>query len=942
MAPVAARTTDVPGGHTATDPDRQCGRRAGITGIPGETHADRGQEYGVKPTSGTAAARPDRRDSGGSARGPQLIKRDSLLAALDRAAAGKVTIIAAPAGSGKTSLLRTWARHLDPTSRLAMVQVQRDLHDAQPFWLALLNAVCDLSATPSGANPAAALGFSGEALANRILAELADQGERVILAIDDVHELTSSDTLSDLTHLLINLPPGAHVILATRRDLPLRLHKLRLTGELAELRAADLRFTEQETRELLAASRIALSDRSISMLYQRTEGWAAGLRLAAISLDDHPDPERFVAEFTGSSRTIAEYLIAEMLERQPDEVQDLLLRTSILERVNGELADLLTGRPGGEGILLDLEEANAFVVSLDPQRTWFRYHQLFVDLLRLELRRKLPGEVKALHRQAAGWFAGQDRIVEAVRHNQAAADWSRAAELLADHSFGMMLDGQEETVQVLLRAFPQRAGTDHPELCVVHAMVELAHGCLEDATRRLKAAEACLESVPAHRRPRLRAAISSLKLSLARRNGDLTAVTRHAEFLTSSVGGTLDEDMALGSDLRVLALMNLGSIEAWSLKLSDAERHLQEGAELARRIGRPYLEVACLAQYGFAAKLTSFTYSRQHCEKTIALAEQHGWGTAPILAPALVALACSMAWVGEFADAEHRIQQAEEALKHDSGPGIRTLLHLVKGMVHAGRNRLREAYAEFATAMDLQSRFADPHALTGYVTGWTLATRARLGMAAEARAALKELDAPLADSGELRNAHATIRLAEGDPARARTAVEPVIDGRAPAIHLATVVEAYLLSALAHSELGNENKALGAVEQALALAEPERLILPFLMTGAGRLLETAGHRRTSAHAALLADVLDAVHASNGAGTRPPPTADHMLSPTELRVLRYLPTNLSRAEIASELFISINTVNTHVRSIYAKLHATGRSKAVQRAREMRLLTGDPSTP
>ena len=178
------------------------------------------------------------------------------------------------------------------------------------------------------------------------------------------------------------------------------------------------------------------------MLHQRTEGWAAGLRLAALSLAGHPDRERFVAEFSGSDRTVADYLIAEMLERQPDDVQDLLLRTCLLDRVNGELADLLTDRSGSERILLELEDANAFVVSLDPERTWFRYHHLFGDLLRLELRRTRPGQVPTLHRRAADWFSGHGQVVDAIRHTQAAGDWPDAARLLADHSFSLMLDGQ--------------------------------------------------------------------------------------------------------------------------------------------------------------------------------------------------------------------------------------------------------------------------------------------------------------------------------------------------------------------------------------------------------------------------------------------------------------------------------------------------------------------
>ena len=286
-----------------------------------------------------------------------------------------------------------------------------------------------------------------------------------------------------------------HAVLATRRDLPLRLHQLRLAGELAEIRAADLRFSERETRELLAASGITLSEAGAALLQQRTEGWAAGLRLAAIALADHPDPERFVAEFSGSDRTVAEYLLAEMLEHQPGEVQQLLLRTSLLDRVNGELADLLTGRTGSERILLELEDANAFVVSLDAGRTWFRYHHLFADLLRLELRRTLPEEVPALHRRAAEWFTQHGQIVDAIRHTQAAGDWADAARLLADHSFSLTLDGQTQTIQALLRAFPP--GTDYPELALVHATVELVEGRLDEAAAHLGVAEACAEATPA-------------------------------------------------------------------------------------------------------------------------------------------------------------------------------------------------------------------------------------------------------------------------------------------------------------------------------------------------------------------------------------------------------------------------------------------------------------
>ena len=845
-----------------------------------------------------------------------------------------MTIISAPAGSGKTCLLRAWADRPGQPHRLAVMQVQRDQHDAQQFWLALLSAVRQACAPTSRAEPPAATpDFNAPAMVDRVLSELADARGDITLVIDDLHELNSPEALSQLTRLLMNLPPQVHAMLTTRHDLRLRLHQLRLAGELAEIRAADLRFSERETRELLDASGIALSDAGAALLHQRTEGWAAGLRLAALSLADHPDPERFVAEFSGSDRTVAEYLIAEMLERQPADVQDLLLRTSLLDRVNGELADLLTGRPGSERILLELEDANAFVESLDPERTWFRYHHLFADLLRLELRRTLPGDVPGLHRRAAGWFTLQGQVVEAIRHTQAAGDWPEAAQLLADHSFSLTLDGQAQTIQALVRAFPP--GTDHPELALVRAGGDLVQGRLDEAAAYLAVAETHAETAPPDRQRRLRVAIASLKLSLARRRGHLAGVIEQVRFLASPVTGQSDEDIALDRDLRAVALMNLGTAEAWSLGLPDAEPHLREGAVLAREIGRPYLEVGCLAQLGFASKIHSFATTRRRCREAIALAERYGWGAEPIVAPALMTLAGTMVWLGEFDEGERWLRRTERALQTDTGPDIRLLLHQTAGILHAGRGRHHEALEEFGAAEHLGSQLEGSQALASQVTGWLLATQARLGLPGEARAALAALDDERAGSGEIRNARAVICLAEGDPAGALGAVRDVLDGTAPVLGYVTVVEADLLAGLAYRELGDLRAANQAAERALALAESDRLVLPFAVTGSRELLE-ALPRHETAHAALLTGILDVLHGSSPAATEQSssqPTEE--LSPGELRVLRYLPTNLSRPEIAGELSVSVNTISTHLRSIYAKLQVRDRSSAVQRARELRLL-------
>jgi LuxR family transcriptional regulator, maltose regulon positive regulatory protein len=407
------------------------------------------------------------------------------------------------------------------------------------------------------------------------------------------------------------------------------------------------------------------------------------------------------------------------------------------------------------------------------------------------------------------------------------------------------------------------------------------------------------------------------------------------------VTGPSGEDMALGSDLRAVALMNLGIVEAWS-GLEDAERHLREGAVLAREIGRPYLEVGCLAQLGFATKVLPYAAIQRRCRDAIALAEQYGWGAEPIVAPALIALAGTMVWTGEFDEAERWLQRTARALQADNGPDIRLLVHIANGMLQAGRGRHHEALQEFGTAEQLGSQLADSHALATRVTAWMVAAQARLGMPAEARALLAALDDERAGAAEMRNARAVIWLAEGDPAGALGAVQPVLDGVAAVIGDVTVIEAQLLAGLAHHELGDRRAANRAAERALALAESDGLVLPFAMTGSLELLE-ALPRHLTAHAALLADILDILRgvprgSSMGAGSQPPPLLEaEELSPGELRVLRYLPTNLSRPEIAGELSVSVTTVSTHIRSIYAKLGVQNRSSAVRRARELRLLAG-----
>jgi LuxR family maltose regulon positive regulatory protein len=393
----------------------------------------------------------------------------------------------------------------------------------------------------------------------------------------------------------------------------------------------------------------------------------------------------------------------------------------------------------------------------------------------------------------------------------------------------------------------------------------------------------------------------------------------------------------MGSELRAVALMNLGIVEIWSGRFDDAERHLAEGAALAQTIGRPYLEVACRAHLGFASKKVSTALARQRALEAVALAERYGLADRPILAPALWSLGGIAVWTGEFDAAEHWLRRAWDVAAPHIDPAAAVLLHASTGMLHAARGQHQSAIQQFAAAVRAQSRLTGVRVLGPPIAGWLAATQARLGMLDEARATLTGFSARDELVHGIRTARAAICIAEGDPSTALDLLQDVLDALPlaglPAFGL---VEANLHAGIAHLDMGDRKAAAAAAESALAAAESDRLIFPFAMIGTGELLD-ALPRHETAHGALLADIADVLRgapAPSAERERLSPTEE--LSPSELRVLRYLPTNLTRPEIARELYLSINTVNTHIRSIYSKLGTGDRSSAVGHARELRLLS------
>jgi len=870
----------------------------------------------------------------GVAAGRGVVRRVGLFERLSAARAGGVVLVCAPAGSGKSVLVRSWAEAEGLDDRVAWVSVEPREPDGQRFWLSVIDALARVAASVEKVAPAP--GFRGEVVVERLLSELRSLQQRVVLVIDDLDELRSTDALEWLGLFLARLPSRLLVVLATREDPGLGLHRLRLTGALTELRGPDLAFSPEEARELLETAEVGLSNAAEALLYKRTEGWAAGLRLAAISLAGHPDPEGFVTEFSGSERTVAGYLLAEVLQRQPAEVRELLLRTSVLERVSGPLADHLTGGSGSERILQELEDANAFVTSLDAGRSWFRYHHLFADLLQLELRRVSSGGVESLHSAAADWFEQEGYIVEPIRHAQAAGHWRHAARLLADSFMVLLLDGRIETVRELLSAFPSDMAAADPELALV-GFTGILHGARQESAACLDVAQQLANTVPEERRHRFEMLLAESRLVLARWRADLEAVSEEIPLVEAALAAQPADERALSDELRAVAMQNLGAAELWASRFDDARRHLEQALALARRAGRPWLEIRCLGPLGLAGPFTgtSFSGGLKLSEQAVRIAEAHGWRDDPALVTALATGAVALLFLGRFDAAERWLERAERTLRPDGEPGTELVVHHARGLLRLAQERHEEALESFAAAERMQALLADEHSFTVAGQARLIETHVRMGELAFARGALAEASEQARDTAEMREAAAVIHLAEGKPELAIDVLAPVIEGGTPMIHRpSAVTESLALKAAACERLGDRRGAEASLERALELAEPEKIVLPFILAPVHELLHRLPRHRT-AHATLLRMILDVL-----AGASPRAPGDRVtlleeLSEAELHVLRYLPSGLKAPEIAAELGVSANTVRTHIRHIYTKLDAHDRNDAVSRARELGLI-------
>jgi LuxR family transcriptional regulator, maltose regulon positive regulatory protein len=861
------------------------------------------------------------------------------------ARAGRVTVVCATAGSGKTCLLRSWAAYADLEDSLAWVPVQPEEHDAQRFWISVVDALRATDAGSRAVRPVTpAPDLHAMSIVEQLLEDLHTLEHPLWLVIDDLHELRSADALRELESLCLRAPPALRLVLSTRSEPRLGLHRLRLEGELTEIRSKDLIFSIEETRQLFEATGVELSESAVARLHARTEGWAAGLRLAALSMEHHPDPDRFAAEFCGSERTVSEYIMAEVLDRQPPDVRRLLLRTSVLEWLNGPLAERLTGGSTGERVLRELEDAGACVISLDASRSRFRYHPLFAEFLRLQLRLTSPGETRGLRRAAAWWYAENGYPVEAVRQAQAAEDWSLAARLLADNWTGLEFGGRRATAHALLAAFPAGAIRADPELAAMSAAAECTRGSLEACERHLALAAHGAASVPGDRRGRLQVWLTLVRLVVASRRGNLPAAVEGAERLLRGVGDTDPMQLAVPDEYRAMALLTLGETELSTFHMDDAEEHLRQGIALARAKELPFLEVAGLAEFARVANMRSaYSLAAQRSSEAIRLAEQHGWTQEPVAGIAYAVLGGATLMQGRIDEAAAWLVRAERALRAEGHPAVGASLHLARGLLAILRDREGDALAAFRAAEQLAEHIVEPKMIAERARACVIHALARTGETDRAERELATMDEDGRGTAEMRTAIAALRLAQDDPDAATAALEPILSGVSVARNRGIwLLSALVLEARARRSLGDAGGAERALERALDLAEPEGMVLPFLMFPEPELLERHRRHRTS-HAALVSRILSLL-----AGNDPLPAASEVepplepLSESELRVLRYLPTNLSAPEIASELYVAPPTVKTHMQHIYAKLGAHRRADAVERARALGLLAPSALKP
>ena len=893
---------------------------------------------------------------------PGLVPRPRLAERLDEGLASGLMLVCAPAGYGKTVLLAEWARR----GQRPVAWLSLDVGDNDParFWRHGVAAL-DRARPGLAGRVAPLLGppapSSYEAVMTALINELAagPGADEALLVLDDYHLIDSGAVHSSLGFLIERRPPGLHLALASRSDPPLALARLRARGQLTELRAAELRFTADEATALLrhmaAGAAAALPDAAVAALAARTEGWAAGLQLAALSLRRQDDAAGFVAAFTGSHRYVLDFLAEEVLEQQSEQVRTFLLETSVLERLSGALCNAVIGRPGSQALLKQAERAGLFVVPLDDVRGWWRYHHLFADLLRARLQAEQPGRVRGLHRNAAAWHAERGLADDAIRHAVAAGETTWAARLIEQHFDEIYsLRGEAATIHRWLAAIPADLIESRPRLLLAQAQLAAASGRLDAVEPLLDAAEhAAAGTAEEPFEPTIGRATSLLvntpalkalcQAYLAQFRGDAEATAELASRALGESGeGTLPGSIAQGflavaewlrGHLAAAERAFVSSIagflaagqhieSAWSgyslVQIQRAQGRLDAAACTCRQMleitvgaGRPPLPAAGPGYVGLAEmayQRNELDTALRHVTEGIILCRQLAY--TPPLAAGLVTLAWIRQATGDPAGALTAISEAGEA-----SPGPSGLLNPVP----AQRARLLLAQGDLAAA-----------------ARWT----EERGLGAD-----DDPDYPR-EPGYL--VLARVLLAQGQAGQALALLDRLHAAAAAQDRVSSLIEVGALRALALAAAGEEAEAVNALAGGLTLACPQGYVRVLADEGEpmaallARLIaaQRAGHAASVPLGCLarLQHAFDAQPAASGHRSRTAATAQGIVEPLtgrEMEVLQMLAAGHPNQAIACQFVVSLDTVKKHVSHILGKLGAASRTEAVARARQLGLI-------
>jgi len=905
---------------------------------------------------------------------PKAVLRPRLIAQLNEGLHRKLTLIAAPAGFGKTTLLSEWRVLCGrPVAWLSL-----DEADNEPIrFLSYIVAALQTVAPSIGAGLVAVLESPQPpptaVILTALLNDITTLPDQFVLVLDDYHVVEAGGPLGAvdqvLNYLVEHLPSQMHLVIATREDPPLPLARLRARDHLTELRATDLRVTSAEAATFLTqVMGLNLSVQDVATLEDRTEGWIAGLQLAALSMQGHQDISGFIQSFAGDHRYILDYLVEEVLQRQPAPVRSFLLQTAILDRLHGPLCDAVTGQEGGSARLDTLQRGNFFVVSLDDTRQWYRYHHLFADVLAAHLRAEQPDLVSTLHRRASAWYAQQGSIADAIRHALAAADFARAADLVELAMPLMRQSRQEATLLGWLKALPDEVFSRRPVLSAVYAGTLLQSGQLEGIEARLRDAERWLETsaemgeqppemvvVDEEEFRRLPGWIAIYRAGHALARGDVHDTLPYAQQALDFLPEADYLGRGAAAALLGLAYWTRGDLEAayWTYVegmasvqragfLSDViggaiaradiriaqghlrqamrtyEQALQLATEQSPGGARPVLRGTADMYVGMSElyrERNDLNAARQHLLRSQELGEHIGFPQNPYRWR--VAMARLKEAEGDLDGAIELLQEAEHLYMSDFYPNVRPVAAL-KTRVWVAQGRLDEALG-WARDQGLSA-----HDDLSYLREFDHITLARVLL------------------GRNQRDHAAHALAE-----ATSLLERLLNAAEAGGRVGRAIEILVLQALAHHAQGNIAAALMPLERALTLAEPEGYVRIFVDEGPpmAQLLRAAaapiGHLRIMPTYAgkLLAALGAEPLVSAGQVSHPTfPTLPPLIEPLsdrELEVLRLFKTELSGPEIARELVIALSTVRTHTKGIYSKLNVNSRRAAVKRATELNLI-------